>query len=162
MEAPERNAVPGFRRVDEGIFAGGRPDAAGMRWLAAAGIKTVVNLERSWIREETRAVQRERKQAESLGICMVSMPVRPLLTPGKEMVDRIVAFIADPRVQPVYIHCTRGKDRTGVIVAAYRVRVQGVRPEEAYREMVRNGFSRFLFWFRTFLFGYAKTDQSRR
>ncbi len=44
------------------------------------------------------------------------------------------------------IHCTHGADRTGVMIAAYRVVVQGWSKPEAEREMIRGGYGYHLVW----------------
>jgi hypothetical protein len=42
-----------------------------------------------------------------------------------------------------YVHCLHGVDRTGFVIAAYRVKVQGWTWEEAYGEMLHLGFHLF-------------------
>jgi hypothetical protein len=44
----------------------------------------------------------------------------------------------------VYLHCAHGADRTGAIIAKYRVDVEGVAPCDAYREARRFGFKPWL------------------
>jgi len=48
--------------------------------------------------------------------------------------------LTDPQAGPVLVHCMQGADRTGVVVAAYRVVAQGWPKEEAIREMRQGGF----------------------
>jgi protein tyrosine/serine phosphatase len=40
----------------------------------------------------------------------------------------------------VFVHCRRGADRTGVVVAVYRVCVEGWTKEDAIAEMMTGGF----------------------
>jgi protein tyrosine/serine phosphatase len=40
----------------------------------------------------------------------------------------------------VFVHCQHGADRTGMMVAAYRVMEMGWTPEEAAAELPRFGF----------------------
>jgi hypothetical protein len=51
-----------------------------------------------------------------------------------------LALISNPALQPVYVHCKQGRDRSGLIVGIFRVRHQGWTPSTAYREMERLGF----------------------
>jgi len=44
----------------------------------------------------------------------------------------------------VYLHCAHGADRTGAIVAKYRIEVEGMAPCDAYREARRYGFKPWL------------------
>ncbi|HUV86117.1 MAG TPA: hypothetical protein VMX79_03305, partial [bacterium] len=60
-----------------------------------------------------------------------------------------------PARRPVFVHCHAGVDRTGFVVAAYRVKVEGWTPEKAYEEMARLGFHSFLFWWPGAFFEYV-------
>lgn len=53
----------------------------------------------------------------------------------------------------VYVHCAHGADRTGAIIAQYRVEREGATSEAAYREARRYGFKPWLRDLRTW-FGY--------
>ena len=48
----------------------------------------------------------------------------------------------DPKTRPVYVHCKAGQNRTGFVIATYRMVYQGWTPEEAVREMRTYGFYR--------------------
>src|SRR5262245_46594446 len=58
--------------------------------------------------------------------------------------DQVAAFLAvvtDPSRRPVLVHCREGRDRTGALVAAYRIAIEGWPRERAIAEM--NGFGAF-------------------
>lgn len=42
-------------------------------------------------------------------------------------------------ISPVFVHCTEGVDRTGIVIAAFRVLVQKWTPKAAYDEWVAMG-----------------------
>ena len=46
----------------------------------------------------------------------------------------------------VYVHCYHGVDRTGFMVACYRIVVCGWTVERAYKEMLENGFHWWAYW----------------
>jgi protein tyrosine/serine phosphatase len=48
--------------------------------------------------------------------------------------------INDPARQPVLVHCEKGADRTGTVVAAYRVVVQGMSVAAAVAEAKSFGY----------------------
>lgn len=154
-----QSVIARFRQVDTGIFASGRPSEEGVKQLKAMGIKTIVNLERELFEEEPEKVRKEKKWAEELGVSYLRVAMHPFFKPMREEVDKALAVIADPENQPLFVHCDQGKDRTGLIIAAYRIRIKGWSPEEAYEEMKKNGFSHFflglLFGWKGFLFEYA-------
>jgi protein tyrosine/serine phosphatase len=57
--------------------------------------------------------------------------------------DRVLEalrILTNPQNQPVVIHCQHGADRTGAIVALYRIIVQGWSKADAVREMNEGGF----------------------
>jgi protein tyrosine/serine phosphatase len=57
--------------------------------------------------------------------------------------EDVVSFLriaTDPARQPVLVHCRRGADRTGVMVAIYRVVVEGWTKADAIDEMTQGGY----------------------
>lgn len=52
----------------------------------------------------------------------------------------------DPRRTPVLVHCQRRSDRTGAMVAAYRIAVQGWSKEAAVQEMTSENFGFHKVW----------------
>jgi protein tyrosine/serine phosphatase len=71
-----------------------------------------------------------------------------------EMVRKAVALMADPANQPVFVHCRQGRDRTGVVVAVYRMEIDGWSREEAEEEMQAYGFHDVWFRMKSFVRGY--------
>lgn len=64
----------------------------------------------------------------------VSEPLPGWAAPDRQAVERLLAVIEDPTRQPVFIHCRRGADRTGTIVAIYRLRHDCWSAEQAIGE----------------------------
>lgn len=122
--------VEGIDHVAEvapGVYRGGLPDADGVAWLKARGIKTVIRLgagsssaEASFIRENGMDYQ----------VIRLPSPYHP----PEQSVDRFLALTADEARKPVYV-CARGAATTSVMMAIYRVRAQGFEPERALREL---------------------------
>lgn len=49
--------------------------------------------------------------------------------------------------EPVVVHCWHGSDRTGAVVAAYRILKQGWSKEQAISEMVNGGYGfHLIYW----------------
>jgi tyrosine-protein phosphatase SIW14 len=59
-----------------------------------------------------------------------------------EAIERFLAVMDDEDSYPVLIHCNAGLNRTGVMVAVYRMEYQGWGRAEAFRETLDNGFGR--------------------
>lgn len=125
--------------VSPGIWRGRRPDAAELAHLKALGVKTILDLE-----DSSAAIAAEKPIVARLGMRFISEPMSGFWTPNDKQVDRIEALLADPRNQPIFVHCQHGQDRTGVIVALHRVFHQGWSPAKAHKEMLDLGFHKVL------------------
>jgi tyrosine-protein phosphatase SIW14 len=126
--------IENFAKVADGVYRGAQPDAAGFRALAGMGVKTVVNL---------RSKHDDRKEAEPLGLHVVSIPISAGLRldpPSEDAVNAFFGVVLDPARRPVFFHCAEGKDRTGTMCALYRIEVDGWTPERAHDEMVAFGW----------------------
>lgn len=102
-----------FARVDDVLWRGAKPDAAGYQWLEAQGCKTIINLEF------------EESDDAAPGIVEIHLPdwePLPRFAPVIED-EHIHAFLAALRdaPKPVFVHCHSGQNRTGVAIAAYRL-----------------------------------------
>jgi protein tyrosine/serine phosphatase len=63
--------------------------------------------------------------------------------------------MADPANRPVFVHCRQGQDRTGIVVAAYRMKTDGWPLDLAEAEMESFGFNGVWVNLRHFLHRYA-------
>ena len=68
------------------------------------------------------------------------LPIPSSGEPSDETLQRFLAIVQDPAAQPVYVHCYRGKDRTGTMIAAYRILIEGWTTKDALGEMQEFGF----------------------
>lgn len=127
--------LPGLENVGwvaPGILRGAQPKEEGYATLREMGVRTVVNL---------RSTNSGAEAVEAAG--MRSLHIRMGMVRGinRETVERAVKAISDPENQPVYVHCAYGKDRTGVVVAVYRMQAEGWSYEDAEAEMQSFGFN---------------------
>jgi tyrosine-protein phosphatase SIW14 len=139
--------LPNVGRVAPGIFRGGQPLAEGYPTLKKMGIRTVINLRHS---------HSEKAAVETLGMKSIEIPINTFKRVDKKTVDRVVDLMADPSLQPVYVHCALGQDRTGVVVAAYRMRKEGWTLREAEVEMQAFGFNDIWINLKDFIEDYAE------
>lgn len=61
--------------------------------------------------------------------------------PDGDEIERFLAVAADPANQPVLVHCAQGVRRTGMMVAAYQMSVQGYDKGRAKGEVQTFGHS---------------------
>jgi protein tyrosine phosphatase (PTP) superfamily phosphohydrolase (DUF442 family) len=112
--------VPNFHKVNDGLYRGGQPSHEGLESLAKLGIKTVVDL-----RVPVGPSDREKSLVESFGMHYVHIPLHGGETPTQADIDRSFSILLDSSQWPVFVHCREGKDRTGMIVACYRISRDG-------------------------------------
>jgi tyrosine-protein phosphatase SIW14 len=108
--------LPNFHQVDERLYRGAQPSASGFQYLAKLGIKTIVDVRESGGRATT-----EQRLVESLGMRYTNVPLPGLAAPTMEQVAKLHFIFDNPASGPVFIHCRRGADRTGTVIACYRI-----------------------------------------
>jgi protein tyrosine/serine phosphatase len=119
-DAARHAGLPNFHRVNEVLYRGGQPKQGGLRELARLGVKTVVNL-----RDDDERARAEGEEARAEGLLYFNVPLGRLGRPPEAEVERVLRLIDAPENQPVFVHCRRGADRTGVVVAVYRMTHEG-------------------------------------
>lgn len=66
--------------------------------------------------------------------------------PTDDDVLTFLRIVSDKNSQPVLVHCAQGSDRTGMMVAIYRIVVQGWSKDDALKEMIEGGYGFHSFW----------------
>jgi protein tyrosine phosphatase (PTP) superfamily phosphohydrolase (DUF442 family) len=132
--------VPNFGRVTETLYRGGQPTEKGFQELRGLGIEIVVNF-----RDEPTEITAERREVELLGLRYVSLPWNSWHRPQSRLVADFLALMRANAGRKIFVHCHRGADRTGVMVALFRIALQNWTPEQAIAEMQAFHFHRFLF-----------------
>lgn len=120
--------VLNFTQVDATVACGGDTSQDAIAALGAQGFRTVVNLRQSTepgVAEEAAAVA-------AAGMRYVHLPMNPS-APEFETAEQFLATVADPAVQPVYIHCASA-NRVGAVWAIKRVVQDGWSRDEAIAE----------------------------
>jgi protein tyrosine/serine phosphatase len=152
----QTDTIRNFHKVHDWLYRGGRPDREDVAALKELGVKTIVDLERTLFDPEPAPVVTERSWAAESGIRFEHIPMHPIKAPGKRDEERALSLITDPANQPVYVHCNRGSDRTGIVVAAYRIRYDGWTVQYALEEMKLYGYRNILlFWWKNRLHAFV-------
>jgi protein tyrosine/serine phosphatase len=130
--------LPNLGQVSDVLFRGAQPDLPGFSALQQMGVAIVVNF-----RDEPTEISTERHEVESLGIKYVSIPWSGRSEPSNAQVVQFLDFVrANPQAK-IFVHCQRGADRTGVMVAAYRIAMEHKTVAEAVSEMRQFHYDHF-------------------
>jgi tyrosine-protein phosphatase SIW14 len=128
--AVEGTSVVNLYRIEDGLYRGAQPTADGFKELAALGVKCVLDVAGG-------AGDAALVEGGALKLFHVPMTAFGL---RDDRVLEALRIMADPQNRPLLIHCQHGADRTGAMVALYRVLFQGWTPEKAVLEMNRGGY----------------------
>jgi len=125
-----------FYRVDNHVYRGTQPKAGDFDELAQMGVKTVLDLRGGRFHRP-----RERKLVEAAGMQYISIRLSGIWEPKKEQIARILALLEDPARAPVFVHCRRGDDRVGLVIACYRIAHDHWTNEQALNEARLHGIN---------------------
>jgi protein tyrosine/serine phosphatase len=133
------NAIPNLHRVSTNLYRSAQPTAAGFRVLDTQSpldsrdqpVRTVLSL---------RAIHGD-EHLRTFGSSLRLKHVRfNALFPRDRDVIQCLKFVNTPHLQPVLVHCLRGADRTGAIIALYRMVFEHWPLAEALHEMTDGGY----------------------
>jgi tyrosine-protein phosphatase SIW14 len=108
-------AVPNFHQVNEHIYRGGQPGPEAWQSLAKMGVKTVIDLRR----EDEHSTAAEAQAVAAAGMKYLNVPMKGVVAPTNEQIAKVLAVLNSQ--EPVFVHCKRGADRTGTVIACYRI-----------------------------------------
>jgi len=139
------HGIPNLAQVESGIWRSGQPTTVEQwRYLRSLGITRVVKLNFEHEGSDDGA--------KSAGMKVLMVSIQP--EGDLDVWDNLAGTFVQPSpllltaaVQAieqgggVLVHCTRGRDRTGLVVGRYRVIHDHWSPSAAYSEMLRHHFT---------------------
>lgn len=133
--AVEAKGVTNFYRVEPDLYRSARPSPEGYRELAALGVKTILDVESAG----------DDGVAAGTSIRLFHVPMSAFGLRDDRVLEAM-RILADPANRPIVIHCHHGADRTGAMMALYRVVVEGWSKDDALREMNEGGYHHSSLW----------------
>lgn len=130
--------INNFYQVTENIYRGPRPTRKNLNELQSRGINTILDLE--FLHTDRYKIKKTSTKFKSLHIRMVAWKIED------KAIIKALKILTDPENYPIYLHCKHGSDRTGVVIAMYRMVVQGWSREEAIKEMMGGGYGFHISW----------------
>jgi tyrosine-protein phosphatase SIW14 len=125
--------IGNFGEVTPTLFRGGQPTHQGFKALAKMEVDIVVDTRGNRTNSEGKEVRR-------LGMRYVAIPWHCPF-PDDAVFVRFLKLLQENPNKKVFVHCRLGDDRTGMMVAAYRMAAQGWTADQAMHEMHQFGFS---------------------
>ncbi|UPK79872.1 dual specificity protein phosphatase family protein [Proteus vulgaris] len=113
-----------FYQVSEKVYRSGQPTPGEMKWLETQGIKTIINLrEYHSDNDDVKNTQLEAFQVK--------------MNAGRITDEDIIAVLRKIKSTSgaVVVHCWHGSDRTGTIIAMYRLIFKNWTKEQAITEL---------------------------
>ena len=143
--------IKNFGQINENYYRGAQPEGQDYNDLASLGVKTVINLIKDEKGEEVSTVQR-------MGMKYVHIPMTTGTPPTPAQIKQFLSLVEDPANQPVFVHCRRGSDRTGTVIAIYRMTHDGWNTNRARDEAETFGLGWWQFGMRDFISDYYRDN----
>src|SRR5215471_17263236 len=114
--------VSNFGEVTPNLFRGAHPSPEGFQTLAKMGVNIIVDARGGQSESEGKEVKR-------LGLRYVAIPWRCPF-PKDDTFVKFLKLLHDNPDKKIFVHCKLGDDRTGMMIAAYRMANQGWTADE--------------------------------
>jgi len=125
-----------LHKVDDRLYRSSQPSAEDFQKLYQYGIKYDLNL---------RQLHDDEDELKNIPIKKYHIPINTSKMSYEQLVEA-VAYLAS-RDGKTLVHCLHGSDRTGTVVAGYRIAVNDWSKEKAIDELKNGGFGYHKFWF---------------
>ena len=128
VEAP---GLPNLFKVSEDVYRSAQPESGGFASAENLGIRTILSV-RLTANDVVLA------ESEPTSLTLIHIPIAPVYITVEEILEVMKAL--DGAEKPILVHCLHGADRTGLIIALYRILYENWSKEEAKDELVNGGF----------------------
>ena len=148
-----RFSAPGVSNLAEvtpHLYRGAQPERGGLESLKKMGIDTVIDV-------RLTGAGKEGADAKRLGMDFVALPWHCLF-PKDDAIAKFLQYVREHPDKRIFVHCRFGDDRTGMMIAAYRMSAEGWTADEARKEMYAFGFHNVIC---ASLVGYEKNFPER-
>ena len=110
-------------KVNDALYRSEQPSKKGFKEIEKIGVKTVLNL---------RRLRNNKRKAKDFNFNLVHHPIKTKQLNENDIL-KALQVIKNSK-QPVLVHCWHGSDRTGTIIAAYRIVIENWSKKKAIEE----------------------------
>ncbi len=125
----ENQPVKNLWKLNDSIYRSGQPESSNIPYLEQIGMKGVLNL---------RSHHSDKEILSGSGITDYTVEMKADAFTDKEIIKALQVIASSQK--PLLIHCKQGSDRTGVVIAMYRIIFQGWSKEQALNELQNGGY----------------------
>jgi protein tyrosine/serine phosphatase len=122
-------SLKNFHKVDRKVYRSAQPNKEEFKELENFGIRYDLNL---------RKFHDDTKKLEGRSIHYYNIPITTSMMSYEQLVEA-VAYLVHTKGKTL-VHCHHGSDRTGTVVAGYRIAAEGWSKEDAIDEFVHGGY----------------------
>lgn len=128
--------VPNMYKVSEFLYRSAQPTHQGFYNLQKFGIKTIINL---------RWLHSDKKLLKDTALFYETCRAKAWHIEDEDVIW-FLQLVHNKNNAPFLLHCQHGADRTGCMVAMYRIIAQGWTKDEALKELENGGFGYHTVW----------------
>lgn len=129
-----------FYMVTTELYRSAQPSSKAMEEYEHFGIKTVLDL---------RSIHNDKDVAKNRKLILLNVPMHSWYIENEDVVQAL-SYIRTAK-KPILIHCKYGADRTGLIIAMYRIIEEGWSKADAIKEMTDGGYHFHTVWDRNII-----------
>jgi len=125
-----KTEIKNFHQVNPEIYRSSQPDKQQMQTIVEIyGIKSVINL---------REYHSDVDETENLPVKLYEIPLAAGSLSEENLLKVLQVMKKAPK--PLLVHCMHGSDRTGAVIAAYRIACENYPVEKAIDELKNERF----------------------
>lgn len=128
--------VNNLYKINDNLYRSAQPKKDGIIYLKKMGIKTIINL---------RSFHSDDDEITTSGLLIKRIKMNAWDIKDEDVIA-VLKLLKNEKGAPYLIHCQSGSDRTGVIIAFYRIVMQGWSKKKAIDEMINGGYGFHKIW----------------
>jgi protein tyrosine/serine phosphatase len=130
------DGVANLYKVSDSLYRSAQPTADGLKKLKALGVATVIDL---------REFHNDRQPAAQAALTDDELAVQTWHITDQEVIA-VMKLLGNAHGGPYLVHCHHGSDRTGLMIAMYRIIYQHWSKQQAITEMTDGGYGFHAVW----------------